>query len=88
MGCGATWSGKNIENRVERMKATGWQPAWWDACREAAYRMIRAVLLDVDGTLIDDNLLHVLAWTRAFRRLGREIDATTLLHAIGMGGDK
>jgi HAD superfamily hydrolase (TIGR01509 family) len=50
--------------------------------------MSMAVLLDVDGTLIDDNLLHVLAWSRAFRRLGREIDATTIVHAIGMGGDR
>lgn len=50
--------------------------------------MADAVLLDVDGTLIDDNLLHVLAWSRAFRRVGREIDASTILHAIGMGGDK
>jgi HAD superfamily hydrolase (TIGR01509 family) len=50
--------------------------------------MTTAVLLDVDGTLIDSNLLHVLAWSRAFRRMGREIDAGTVLHAIGMGGDR
>lgn len=47
-----------------------------------------AVLLDVDGTLIDSNLLHVLAWSRAFRRIGREIEANVILHAIGMGGDR
>jgi len=50
--------------------------------------MMEAALLDVDGTLIDDNLLHVLAWSRAFRRIGHEIDAGTLLHAIGMGSDR
>lgn len=50
--------------------------------------MADAVLLDVDGTLIDSNLLHVLAWSRAFRRLGREIEANAILHAIGMGGDR
>lgn len=50
--------------------------------------MAEAVLLDVDGTLIDDNLLHVLAWSRAFRRIGREIDASAILHAVGMGGDR
>jgi HAD superfamily hydrolase (TIGR01509 family) len=50
--------------------------------------MREAVLLDVDGTLIDDNLLHVLAWTRAFRRLGRTVDASAVLHALGMGGDR
>jgi HAD superfamily hydrolase (TIGR01509 family) len=50
--------------------------------------MRQAVLLDVDGTLVDDNLLHVLAWTRAFRRLGRAVDASAVLHALGMGGDR
>lgn len=50
--------------------------------------MVDAVLLDVDGTLVDNNFLHVLAWRRAFEALGREIDGSTLLHAIGMGGDR
>ena len=50
--------------------------------------MIEAVLLDIDGTLIDNNLLHVQAWLRAFRRVGRQIDATVILHKIGMGGDQ
>jgi len=50
--------------------------------------LITAALLDVDGTLMDNTPLHVLAWCRAFRRLGKEIDATTILHKIGMGGDQ
>lgn len=50
--------------------------------------MIEAVLLDIDGTLVDNNLLHVLAWQRAFRRVGRVVDANTILHKIGMGGDQ
>ncbi len=50
--------------------------------------MIEALLLDIDGTLIDNNLLHVLAWRRAFQRVGLELEATTILHKIGMGGDQ
>jgi HAD superfamily hydrolase (TIGR01549 family) len=50
--------------------------------------MIEAVLLDIDGTLIDNNLLHVLAWQRAFRRVGKQVDANTILHKVGMGGDQ
>lgn len=50
--------------------------------------MTTAALLDVDGTLIDDNLLHVLAWHRAFERLGREVPARAILDRIGMGGDQ
>lgn len=47
-----------------------------------------SVILDVDGTLIDSNSLHVLAWLRAFRRLGHEVEATRVIELMGMGGDK
>jgi len=46
-----------------------------------------AVILDIDGTLIDSNPLHALAWLRAFRRLGREVEAARILDLMGMGGD-
>jgi HAD superfamily hydrolase (TIGR01509 family) len=51
-------------------------------------RPIDAVILDIDGTLIDSNPLHVLAWLRAFRRLGHEVEAERILDLMGMGGDK
>ena len=50
--------------------------------------MVEALLIDVDGTLIDSNPLHVLAWLRAFRRLGREVEVNRVNHLIGMGGDQ
>jgi HAD superfamily hydrolase (TIGR01549 family) len=50
--------------------------------------MIQAVLLDVDGTLVDNNPLHVLAWRRAFQRIGLQIAANDILHLVGMGGDQ
>lgn len=50
--------------------------------------MVEAVLVDVDGTLIDNTPLHVLAWLRAFRRIGKELDANSVLHKIGMGSDQ
>jgi beta-phosphoglucomutase-like phosphatase (HAD superfamily) len=40
--------------------------------------MIEAVLLAIDGTLIDNNALHLLAWQRALRRVGRHVDATAM----------
>ncbi|MDP9362847.1 MAG: HAD family hydrolase [Chloroflexota bacterium] len=49
---------------------------------------VEALLIDVDGTLIDSNPLHTLAWLRAFRRLGHEVEANRVLHLIGMGGDQ
>jgi HAD superfamily hydrolase (TIGR01509 family) len=48
----------------------------------------RSILLDVDGTLVDSNYLHVDAWARAFARAGHSIPAWRIHRAIGMGGDK
>jgi phosphoglycolate phosphatase-like HAD superfamily hydrolase len=45
------------------------------------------VLLDVDGTLVDSNYQHVIAWQRAFREHGF-VPGTWRIHRhIGMGGD-
>ncbi|MDW5597999.1 HAD family hydrolase [Conexibacter stalactiti] len=48
----------------------------------------RTVLLDVDGTLVDSNYLHAIAWQRAFRGIGLELPAWRLLRQVGKGGDK
>lgn len=48
----------------------------------------RAVLFDVDGTLIDSSYLHALAWWQAFRREGHDIPMSALHRCVGMGGDK
>ena len=47
-----------------------------------------AVLLDVDGTLIDSNYQHALAWYRALRERGRTFALVDLHRHIGMGGDQ
>jgi len=44
---------------------------------------VRAVLFDVDGTLVDSNYLHVDAWQRALAGVGREVDAWRIHRAIG-----
>lgn len=47
-----------------------------------------AALVDVDGTLVDTNYLHVVAWERAFDARGLH-PPTWLVHRhIGMGGEK
>lgn len=48
---------------------------------------LRAVLFDIDGTLIDSNALHVAAWVRAFHEHGYEISAEAIHAQIGKGGD-
>jgi len=47
-----------------------------------------AVLLDLDGTLVDTNYQHALCWYRAFRRHGITIPVWRLHRHVGMGGDK
>jgi HAD superfamily hydrolase (TIGR01549 family) len=49
---------------------------------------VEAALLDVDGTLIDTNYHHALAWHRAFRRHGLVIPLWRIHRSIGMGGDQ
>jgi HAD superfamily hydrolase (TIGR01549 family) len=44
-------------------------------------------LLDVDGTLVDTNYHHAVAWYRAFRRLDKTIPLVSLHRHMGMGGD-
>jgi len=50
--------------------------------------MAEAALLDVDGTLIDANYQHALAWYRAFRRFDIVLPVWRLHRHIGMGGDQ
>jgi phosphoglycolate phosphatase-like HAD superfamily hydrolase len=46
------------------------------------------VLFDVDGTLLDTNYLHVLAWWQALRDTGHEVAMWTLHRAIGIGSEE
>ena len=50
--------------------------------------MIRAVIFDLDGTLVDSNELHVLAWQETFRHFDKEIPIERLREQIGKGGDQ
>ena len=47
-----------------------------------------AVILDVDGTLVDSNDAHARAWVDAFARHGIAVPFEKVRRAIGMGGDK
>jgi len=35
---------------------------------------VKAILFDVDGTLVDSNNQHILAWTEAFAGIGATFD--------------
>lgn len=45
---------------------------------------VRAVLFDLDGTLVDSNYLHVTAWWEAFRETGHEVSCYDIHRALGL----
>lgn len=45
-------------------------------------------ILDIDGTLVDTNYHHAMAWNRAFRQHGHVLPVWRIHRHIGMGGDK
>ena len=47
-----------------------------------------SILVDVDGTLVDTNYLHTVAWWRAFQDLGEEVPMSSIHPLIGMGSDQ
>jgi HAD superfamily hydrolase (TIGR01509 family) len=47
-----------------------------------------AVLFDVDGTLVDTNYLHTVAWWQAFQDVGEEVPMSKIHPLIGMGSDQ
>jgi HAD superfamily hydrolase (TIGR01549 family) len=50
--------------------------------------VIRGAIFDLDGTLVDSNELHVLAWHDAFRHFHKDIPLERLREQIGKGGDQ
>lgn len=47
-----------------------------------------AAILDIDGTLVDTNYHHVIAWYRAFAKQGIVLPLWRIHRHIGMGGDQ
>jgi HAD superfamily hydrolase (TIGR01549 family) len=50
--------------------------------------VIKAVIFDVDGTLVDSVDLHARAWQEAFAHFGKQIPYARMRSQIGKGGDQ
>ena len=50
--------------------------------------MIKVVIFDVDGTLVDTVDMHAAAWQRALKEFGKEVDFSAVRAQIGKGGDQ
>jgi HAD superfamily hydrolase (TIGR01509 family) len=49
---------------------------------------VKAVLFDVDGTLVDTSYLHAVSWWEAFAQAGHDVPMARIHRAIGMGSDQ
>jgi len=47
-----------------------------------------SILVDVDGTLVDTNYFHTVAWWRAFQDIGEDVPMSRIHPLIGMGSDQ
>jgi HAD superfamily hydrolase (TIGR01509 family) len=50
--------------------------------------LVKAVFLDIDGTLMDTNYLHIEAWAQAFEEVGARPPRSRIHHQVGKGSDK
>jgi HAD superfamily hydrolase (TIGR01549 family) len=49
---------------------------------------LTVAIIDIDGTLVDTNYHHAIAWYRAFRAHGFVVQLWRIHRHIGMGGDQ
>ena len=50
--------------------------------------MVKAVIFDIDGTLIDSNKAHAESFVKAFKKFGKTVSYIELKWLIGMGADE
>jgi HAD superfamily hydrolase (TIGR01509 family) len=50
--------------------------------------LLKGVIFDVDGTLLDSNDAHAISWVEAFAEAGYDVPFDVVRPLIGMGADK
>ncbi len=94
----ASSASRRRAERINTERGIVWGERWNDAARysrallspfsPAPRTMLSALLLDLDGTLLDTNRFHVTAFVEAFAAHGYAVARDRIDRAVGMGGDK
>src|SRR4051812_10770260 len=71
-----------------RVRLSAFRAAGGPVQTRAMASELKAVILDVDGTLVDSNDAHAMAWVEAFAHFGFEVPFERVRDLIGKGGDK
>jgi beta-phosphoglucomutase-like phosphatase (HAD superfamily) len=48
---------------------------------------LKAIIFDVDGTLVYSNDIHARCWIEAFEYFGKRFEWEVIRHQLGKGGD-
>ncbi len=59
-----------------------------DADPAAGAAALRAVLFDLDGTLVDTSYVHTVCWWQALLQFDRVLPMASIHRAVGLGSDK
>jgi HAD superfamily hydrolase (TIGR01549 family) len=54
--------------------------------KSGIFQLMKALLFDLDGTLVDSTYQHVAAWTKALRDAGLHIPVVEIHRRVGMNG--
>src|SRR4051795_5608576 len=87
---GAIWPAPRADRGPRAPGARAAAPRLRSRGTWAGYRLAMppVAILDVDGTLVETNYHHAIAWYRAFTQFGIELPVWRIHRAIGMGGDQ
>src|SRR4051812_25295843 len=85
-----SWFGAESRSRESRVRESRMRGNLAPAGRavKRAYVCLMVILLDLDGTLVDTNYLHVDAWARAFHAIGLVVPRAAIHRQIGKGSDQ
>src|SRR3954466_6952939 len=87
---GAIWPAPRADRGPRAPGARAAAPPLRSRAAWAGYRLAMppVAILDVDGTLVETNYHHAIAWYRAFTQYDVELPVWRIHRAIGMGGDQ